>query len=186
MSIKKFNYEGKPISFEFSDGNKMINATEMAKPFKKRVNDFLRLNGTKDYILLLEARYGNPRNGKRETLRVVQGGSPELQGTWMDEKLALKFAAWLAPVFELWIYDRIEELLKTGSTTIPTKDTSIIKAIRLIADELEASRQDISKNSEQIDYLKDFVYELEAKITSHDEIITRLPVSVRYMVLDAN
>ena len=49
MSIKKFNYEGKPISFEFSDGNKMINATEMAKPFKKKVNDFLRLNGTKGF-----------------------------------------------------------------------------------------------------------------------------------------
>ncbi len=78
MSIKKFNYEGVPISFEFSDGNKMINATEMAKPFKKKANDFLRLKGTKDYILLLEirystSRYGNPRNGKREAFRFKRG-----------------------------------------------------------------------------------------------------------------
>jgi len=29
----------------------------------------------------------------------------------MHRKLALKFAAWLSPEFELWVYDRIEELL---------------------------------------------------------------------------
>ena len=58
--ITQFDYEGQQISFEFADGNKMINATEMAKPFKgKMVADFLRLKSTKDYITLLEERYGN-------------------------------------------------------------------------------------------------------------------------------
>ena len=176
MSIKKFNYEGKPISFEFSDGNKMINATEMAKPFKKKVNDFIRLNGTRDYILLLEARYsdsryGNSRNGKRETLRIIQGGSPELQGTWMDEKLALKFAAWLSPAFELWVYDRIQELLTTGKTEIPRHrpPSDIISALRLIVDKLEYQEQDIIELKEGLQEVKDYVGDLEAKITSHDE-----------------
>ena len=42
---------------------------------------------------LAESRYGDSHNeGKREVLRVVRGGTPDLQGTWMDEKLALKFA----------------------------------------------------------------------------------------------
>lgn len=170
MSIKKFDYEGKPISFEFEDGNKMINATEMAKPFDKRVNDFIRLKGTKDYILLLELRYADSRNGK-ETLRIVQGGSPELQGTWMDEKLALKFAAWLSPTFELWVYDRIEELLKTGKTEIPTNrpPSDIINALRLIVDKLEYQEQDIKELKEGLQEVKDYVGDLEAKITSHDE-----------------
>ncbi len=108
MSIKKFDYEGKPISFEFADGNKMINATQMAKPFGKRVNNYLQNQTTKDFILLLESRYWDSSNGKREVLRIVQGGSPELQGTWMDEKLALEFASWLSPAFKLWVYDCIE------------------------------------------------------------------------------
>ncbi len=91
--IVKFDYEGQNISFEFADGNRMINATEMARPFGKRVNNFLRMEGTKEYILVLESRYADSRNEeKREVLRVIQGGTPELQGTWMDEKLALKFA----------------------------------------------------------------------------------------------
>ena len=81
--IIKFDYEGQQISFEFADGNKMINATEMAKPFKgKLAADFLRLKTTKDFILVLEARYGNSHNGgNRDVLRIIQGGTPELQGT---------------------------------------------------------------------------------------------------------
>ncbi|MEL6274774.1 MAG: KilA-N domain-containing protein, partial [Bacteroidota bacterium] len=141
--ITKFDYEGQSISFEFADGNKMINATEMAKPFKKRVNDFLRLSGTKEYILVLEARYGDSRSGEnKEVLRVVQGGTPELQGTWMDEKLALKFAAWLSPYFELWVYDRIQELLTTGRTEIKEfQPTGILKSLRLIVEQLEEQEQ---------------------------------------------
>jgi hypothetical protein len=103
--IVKLDYEGNKISFEFAYSNKMINATEMAKPFGKLVGGFLRLQSTKDFIFLLENRYADLHNvTKREVLRVVQGGFAEFQGTWMDEKLALKFAAWLSPEFELWVY----------------------------------------------------------------------------------
>lgn len=89
--ITIFEYEGQNISFEFADGNKMVNATQMAQPFKgKMVAGFLRLKGTKEYIQLLEERYGNSHIANREVLRVVKGGDAAegLQGTWMDEKLA--------------------------------------------------------------------------------------------------
>ncbi|MEM1121660.1 MAG: KilA-N domain-containing protein, partial [Bacteroidota bacterium] len=70
------------------------------------------------------------------------------QGTWMDEKLALKFAAWLSPNFELWVYDRIQELLTTGKTELPSHlpGMELIKAIRLIADKLEYQSGIHSKN----------------------------------------
>ena len=55
--IIKFNYEGKAISFEFSDGNKMINATEMAKPFGKLVGNFLKSVHAKVFMEILEKRY---------------------------------------------------------------------------------------------------------------------------------
>ena len=54
-----FDYEGQNISFEFADGNKMINATQMARPFGKPVGNFLRLKETKQYIQLLEERYSD-------------------------------------------------------------------------------------------------------------------------------
>lgn len=54
--IIKLDYEGQKISFEFGDGSRMINATEMARPFGKKVSGFLRLQSTEEFILLLENR----------------------------------------------------------------------------------------------------------------------------------
>ena len=90
--ITKHEYEGELISFDFRSQNKMINATQMARPFKKNLADFIRINNTKRFVTALEARYGNSHNGERAVLEVIQGGTPEKQGTWMDELLAIKFA----------------------------------------------------------------------------------------------
>jgi len=173
-SIKKFDYEGHSISFEFEDGNKMVNATQMAKPFKKLVGGFLRSKETKSYIALLEERYANLHIGQnKEVIRIIKGGnSGEIaQGTWMDEKLALKFAAWLSPEFELWVYDRIYELLTTGKTELKQQRPAqgIVKSLRMIADQLEAHDRDIQDLKEDVSYIKDYVSDLEAKITSINE-----------------
>ena len=104
---------------------------------------------------------------KKEVIRVVKGGDAKegLQGTWMDEKLALKFAAWLSPEFELWVYDRIFELLITGKTELPEHRPAqgVIKSIRLIADQLESHEREIGEIKEDIGQIKDFVSDLEAK-----------------------
>lgn len=170
--IIKFDYEGQKISFEFADGNKMINAAEMSKPFKgKLVADFLRLKTTKDFILLLESRYGNSHNGTTiEVLRVIQGGTPELQGTWMDEKLALKFAAWLSPAFELWVYDKIQELLTTGKTELKeVPPTGFSATLKLIAEQWEAQEKINAEVRKELDDTAERLSELEAKIVSTDE-----------------
>lgn len=124
----------------------------MAKVFGKRINNFLRLPSSKNYIILLKKRYidvhnenitkkrdANTRNEHIvEILRVVQAWNPKLQWTRMHEKLALKFAARLSPEFELWVYDKIHELLTTGETKLGiTPWETIIHSIRLIANQLE-------------------------------------------------
>lgn len=169
--ILRFDYEGQKISFEFADGNKMINATEMARPFGKQINGFLRQLGTQEYIRLLEDRYANSRIGtKREVLRVVKGGFSELQGTWMDEKLALKFAAWLSPAFELWVYDKIQELLTTGKTELKeVPPTGFSATLRLLAQQWEAQEKINSEVRNELDETANRLDELEAKITSTDE-----------------
>ncbi len=37
--------------------------------------------------------------------------SSQNTGTWMHRVLALKFAAWLNPAFEIWVYSTIERIL---------------------------------------------------------------------------
>jgi hypothetical protein len=143
----------------------------MAKPFGKRVHDFLRLAQTKTFIELLETRYADSLNAEREVLRVVQGGiRPELQGTWMDEKLALKFAAWLSPEFELWVYDRIQELLTTGQTSLQNiRPAGFAATLRMLAEQWEAQEAINEQVRGELDQTAERLQEIEAKITSADE-----------------
>lgn len=120
MDIQIFEYNGNSISFG-KEGNVMVNATEMAKPFGKRCNDFLSTKQTNELINSLSAKTGIPATG---LVTVNQGGNN--QGTWMHEDLALVFAQWLSPDFYLWCNDRIKELLQYGMTaTQPTLEQMI-------------------------------------------------------------
>lgn len=165
-------YNGELIAFEFSDENKLVNATQMARVFpNKKVNDFLRLKNTREFVAALEARYGNSRNGgKREVLRVIQGGTPELQGTWIDELLAIKFAGWLHAEFEIWMYERVRELLVTGRTTIEgvVPQSNVIRGLRMIVAQLEQQEVFNTNIRSDVDFIRDRVDEIEAKVTSVD------------------
>ena len=56
----------------------------MPQGFPTQVTDFLRLKQIKEFVVALQARYGNSHNGKRSILKVVQGGPPEKQGSWLN------------------------------------------------------------------------------------------------------
>ena len=85
----------------------------MAKPFGKLPAKFMNTDQTKQYISVLEEKYGSIDI----PIVVVKNGGNQ-PGTWAHQKLALKFAAWLNPEFELWVYDRVEELLRDGYTKL--------------------------------------------------------------------
>lgn len=136
--LQTFQYQNSPITFNF-DGEVMVNATQMAKPFgKKQPADFLRLDQTKEFADALSTRYGISHN---EILKVLKGGST--QGTWMHQKLALKFAGWLNPDFELWVYERIEELLTTGKTELKpaSKSETIMQAMKYLQADVESLKE---------------------------------------------
>ena len=109
-----FTYNNHQITFDFGVNQKMINATEMAKVFGKTPADFLKIKQTKRFINALKFHYDNLHSGK--IVNVINGGPN--RGTWMCERLALKFAAWLSPEFEIWVYEKILELLKQGYTEL--------------------------------------------------------------------
>lgn len=107
-------YEGNNISF-FLGKNVMVNATEMAKPFGKRTADWLNNGYAKEFLKTLsEVR----KRASADLVRVIKGGDPKMQGTWMHQDVALEFARWLSPKFAIWCNDRIKELLTTGSTSL--------------------------------------------------------------------
>ena len=103
-------FNGNAISFLLGkDNGMMVNATEMAKAFGRQVNHFMDAEPTKNFI---EACLNSRLNGniRFETVDDLYA-SRQKSGTWMHRVLALKFAAWLDPYFEVWVYTTIEELL---------------------------------------------------------------------------
>ena len=99
-----FEYKGNQITFDYDERYHMIDATALAKQFGKKVSDFLRLKRTKMQIEYIKEQHGG---NIHEVLRVVRGGIPDRQGTWMCTQLALQFGKWLSVHFELWMYDLI-------------------------------------------------------------------------------
>lgn len=111
---KIFTYNNNAITFKKGD-NVMVNATEMAKPFGKSANHWLRNQSTQEFVKEL-SRLRN-RNVD-ELVKVINGGSNGEHGTWLHEDVALEFARWLSPAFAIWCNDRIKELLTTGSVSM--------------------------------------------------------------------
>jgi len=135
-SLQIFKYEGSEITFKNADGSLMVNLTEMAKVFKKRPSHFLENEQTKAFIEELnKSKVGIP------TLLLKHGGSN--RGTWGHEKLALKFAAWLSPKFELWVYDRIHEIIKGSIQQHPSINNELLERILNRMDEHHDSVKDI-------------------------------------------
>lgn len=150
--IQVFEYEGKRITFDFGDGEEMVNATEIAKAFGKKLDNFTRLKQTKAFIKSLERLMNttvpSDVRERKKAIKVIRGGNRlDLQGTWYEQRLALKLAAWLNPDFELWVFGKIRELLLTGQVSIKSDDKVTFNKMELefylnkiFDDTLEANR----------------------------------------------
>lgn len=110
--IQVFQYQNSPIQFEVIDGQVMANATNMADAFGKKMDGYLRLKSTKEYVSALESRNANLRIIK------IQQGKGKVQGTWINEKLVIDFARWLSADFAVWCDEKIADLLRTGTATL--------------------------------------------------------------------
>jgi hypothetical protein len=108
--IQKFVFKNTEVDFQFDkESNVMVNATQMAKIFEKRVDVFLKSDHAKEFINVLEF---TPFGGNSEPLKMDEIIKTKGQsGTWMHRLLALKFAAWLDPKFEVWVYSTIDFIL---------------------------------------------------------------------------
>lgn len=126
-----FQYNGQAVTFQLGDGSVMVNATEMAKSFDKRPNDYLNLPSTNELIKAITRKSGIAEN---QLVKTVRGGLNP--ATWLHEDVALDFAQWLSVDFKLWCNDRIKELLRHGITATQPAIDSILSdpdnAIKLL------------------------------------------------------
>jgi hypothetical protein len=153
----------------------MVNATQMAKIFGKRIDVFLKSDHANEFInaLMLTPFGGSSAPLKRdEIIKTLNGVN-----TWMHRILALKFAAWLDPKFEVWVFSTIDKILM-GHYSEHREATS---AKILAEQQLELKKKELlDKYPEFADFLT-----LQGKITDADKRrIKALRNSVQQLRLD--
>lgn len=168
--VQVFEYKGNKVTFDFG-GGVMTNATEMARAFGKEPYGWIRLATTKDFLwqLLIE-KYPQsvPQNLRNETgnlrnetelgailtevglVKIIQGGTSSLQGTWFNDDITIEFARWLAPAFAIWCNDRIKEILKGGSNIPTTADEIIAYGYGKALEKISRQSNVIKKQSKRI------------------------------------
>ncbi|NKI28235.1 KilA-N domain-containing protein [Arenibacter sp. 6A1] len=111
MKALDFIYKESTIHFLVNpnDGNVMVNATEMAKLFSKRVDHFTKSDHAKAFIKVFQNHIEQTPNGGRSDRKIIDNRGH--MGIYFDRRLALKFAAWLDVEFEFWVYSTIDEIV---------------------------------------------------------------------------
>ncbi len=94
-------WNGVEIHRSAADG--YVNATAMCQAGQRRWNHYQANDRTQSYIAALAAVTGFPATGIGGLIRSIQGGRPELQGTWIHPRLAVDLARWISPAFAVWM-----------------------------------------------------------------------------------
>jgi KilA-N domain len=109
MNLKAFAYNQQTIN-QRQDG--YINLTQMCLANNKRIDNFLRLKQTQEYISTLS------RSLRCEVMVTVNGGNTENIGTWGHPSLAINLARWISADFAVWCDAHIFNLMTTGQTSL--------------------------------------------------------------------
>ena len=117
---KIFSYNGNDVLFDTKD-DVMVNATQLAKIYGKRPNDYLSLPATNQLINAITRKYGIAEN---QLVRTERGGVAP--GTWMHRLIVVDFCQWLDIDLKLWCTEKLDELMRYGMTaTQPTLEQMI-------------------------------------------------------------
>jgi hypothetical protein len=139
MSVEKtalIEYQGNTIAMFADDRDAYVNLTHLASAWKNRktILTWIRNRQTIEFLSFWETRYNKKFSGaqmstvlnliKERSLSIKQWvdltdakgiftrGSGVFAGTYAHKDIALKFAAWLSPELELFIFEKIQELIK--------------------------------------------------------------------------
>ena len=163
------NYNGNSIHFEISQNDVMINLTEMAKAFpKKNLTQIISSAEIQEYLTALSKL----QIYSFVDLLQVRKGAPHLGGgTWAHKKVALRVAQKLSPDFAVWVDTKIDELLSSGVATVNNDDETIVKAMSILQQRLEISRQRQKMLEESNNLQQKQIQKLEPKARYTDEFL---------------
>lgn len=155
---KTFSYNGNDVLFD-TKGDVMVNATQLAKIYGKRPNDYLSLPATNQLIKAITRKYGISEN---QLVTSKAGSSQNGGGTWMHRLIVVDFCQWLDIDLKLWCTEKLDELMRYGMTaTQPTLEQMINNPDLVIslATQLKSEREEKAR--------------IEAESKRKDEVIAK-------------
>jgi KilA-N domain len=182
LQVLSHAFQGSSIA-QFDNG--YIRLTDLGQAAGKLVGHYLEIERTQAYLGVLSRELGlnelsrNPAIGKTiaapskgfSSLIVTFVGAnyKELQGTWAHPRVALNFAAWCSPEFEVWVYGLVHQHL-TQAIAKPLVDSNEIPKFDALEFQIKIGKfvnDAIAKNStdemlqefDKINRIKKFVHE---------------------------
>lgn len=142
--LKELMYQDSLIHFAFTNSNKnvMVNATEMAKVFGKRIDHFTKTDHAKKYIKFLTER---TLNGGHSVVKIVDDRGH--MGMYFHRKLAIKFAMWLDDEFFDWVIDKIDEILHGKINEVKISIDKIKNAEEKLVEAIETAKRSGNKEA---------------------------------------
>lgn len=110
------SFQGKNVAVREKNGRFQFNASQMAKQFNTKPDDWLRTKQSKSLLLAL----------KKETSHIcevyeIENKTGRNSITWFDEELAILFAQWLSPEFYIACNRKLKELLSKQALVLLPK-----------------------------------------------------------------
>jgi hypothetical protein len=115
-------YRGSEIHYENATNKGIkVNVTEFAKAFPdKNLSTIINSQEIKEYV----EKLSEIKNfSSADLLEVRKGGTPDKQGTWAHEMVALRVAQKLSTEFAIMVDTKIRELLTRGVTKLTPSAT---------------------------------------------------------------
>lgn len=114
MNVIPLEYKGEAVCFN-TDG--WVNVTGVAERFGKRVDNWMRLVETLEYVRALDqALTGNESKilhpSQSSYVRTSKARKDRGGGTWLHPKLSVAFARWCDASFAVWCDLHIDSLLR--------------------------------------------------------------------------
>jgi len=147
------------FAVEMKDGNMSVNLSKMALPFGKKPMHWLRTNPAKEYLNIFAVLH---KSNAADLVKVIQGGTPDEQGTWVtDPRIAIRFAQWLSPAFAI----KVDETLIGILLNRPEKQKAIVEQTGYKEGEVFLTR--LGKLSITGSYINGKLYYQASKIMKH-------------------
>ena len=151
-NIVSHDYNGFAIS---QKQNGYVSLTDMAVASGKKVNDYLRLDSTVEYLEALSTDTGFPVSS---LVKVSKGGNAE-QGTWAHPEIAIDFATWCNVHFRIWANRTLQQGMKAFADDVNSALKEVKRQSNVVKLEIEQIKLCLIKS--RLDRLKPQIVAVE-------------------------